>query len=259
MNASHGHRSRARNRGRTIAVTLVLAGTAGIGAAAWASTQIPVAPQQSSATSFSALGGVNGVAFPAPASAPSLSSGSPYTDALGSKSSSAAFAPATSSSSPVSGSPAAGAAQTGSEKDRARIPQPVSPPVPLTATVTLSNGAKIKIANLESVQGETRGPGEIAGPSIRFQVIIDNASGQEVQTTNLLVNVESGAAKTPALQLSGPGVATFSGPVSPHGSASATYVFNVPMANRDAVRILVNYGLSDPIADFEGSATKAGA
>lgn len=139
------------------------------------------------------------------------------------------------------------------------VPPPVSPPVPLNATVTLARGGKVKLSAIEIVQGEARGPGEVAGPSLKFQVTIDNPTGTAISTSNMLVNLESGSEKKPALQLSGPGVVHFPESVEPGTSASAVYVFNVAPADRDRIRILFDYGLTDPIAVFEGSAGKPGA
>ena len=89
--------------------------------------------------------------------------------------------------------------------------------------------------------------------------MIDNPTDAAIPTGDILVNVESGTDKKPALQLSGPGVVAFPAAVAPRGSASAVYVFNVAPAERDRVRILFDYGLIEPIAVFEGSAGKPGA
>jgi hypothetical protein len=131
--------------------------------------------------------------------------------------------------------------------------------VPLNATVTIAQGAKLRISAIETVQGEARLPGEVAGPSLRFQVMIDNPTNVEIPTSNMLVNVEYGSESKPADQLSGPGVVGFSGPVAPRSSTSAVFVFNVAPAERDRIRILFDYGVTDPIAVFEGSAGKPGA
>jgi hypothetical protein len=144
-------------------------------------------------------------------------------------------------------------------KETGSFHQAVSPPVPLNATVTLVKGGKIRISSIETVQGEARGRGEVAGPSLRFQVTIDNPTDEAISTEGMLVNVESGSDSTPSLQLSGPGVAEFPASVPPRGSAFAVYVFNVAPARRDRVRILFDYGLTEPIAVFEGSAGKPGA
>ena len=130
--------------------------------------------------------------------------------------------------------------------------------VPLNATVTITNGAKIRISAMEKVLGEARLPGEVAGPSLRFQVTIDNPTNAAISTSNMLVNVESGSENKPAVQLSGPGVVDFTGPVAPRSSATAVFVFNIAPVERNRIRILFDYGVTDPIAVFEGSADKAG-
>lgn len=151
------------------------------------------------------------------------------------------------------------AAKAMSEKDRARIPRPVSRPAPLNASVTMATGVNVRLAKIEAVQGEASMPGEVAGPSIRFQVVIDNPTARAISITPVVVNMEAGAARTPALQLSGPGIITFPDSVAPHSSVSAVYVFNVPPADRSDIRILVDYGPGGSVALFEGSAAQAGA
>jgi hypothetical protein len=160
-------------------------------------------------------------------------------------------------------SPAAVAAQAvqgdpKSEKERAKIPQTRAGAVGLNATAVLKSGAKVRIEKMEAVQGEANGPGEVAGPALRFQVTVSNPTATEVPTANTVVAVEYGADLTPGLQLGGPGATQLPDAVNAGSSATAVYVFNVSPDQRDKVRILVNLGVTEQVLAFEGPAPKAG-
>jgi len=124
---------------------------------------------------------------------------------------------------------------------------------------TTKKGAKIKVTDMEPIQGEARGIGEVAGPAIRFKIQLANPTSSPVSTANVLVNVDSGPEQAPGLQLSGSGSVPFPASVDAHSSASAVYVFLIAPDKRDWVRIFVHYAITEPIVDFEGAAPKAGA
>ncbi|MET3811359.1 hypothetical protein [Arthrobacter sp. UYEF3] len=147
---------------------------------------------------------------------------------------------------------------TKSEKERARIPQPRAGVVALNATAVLKSGARVRIEKMEAVQGEATGPGEVAGPALRFQVTVDNPTSVALPTANPVLALAYGAALTPGLQLGGPGATRLPDAVNAHGSASAVYVFNVAADQREKVLILVNFGVAEDVLAFEGAAPKAG-
>ena len=72
------------------------------------------------------------------------------------------------------------------------------------------------------------GPGEVAGPAVRFTLRLRNDSAQEVPLNTTVVNLYYGKAKTPASPLSEPGGAPLPATVAAGGEASGTYVFVVP-------------------------------
>ncbi|MHA7304971.1 hypothetical protein ACX80E_06965 [Arthrobacter sp. TMN-49] len=141
----------------------------------------------------------------------------------------------------------------GKDAALAAVPQPVAAPVPLDKAVTVNPGLGVSVDNIAAVDGVAEGIGEIAGPAIRFTVVVANNSGKDLTTNNFAVTVEYGKDKIPAVQLSGPGTAAFPPVIANKQTASATFVFNVPLAQRQQVRILTSLNASSPIAAFEGA------
>jgi hypothetical protein len=135
-------------------------------------------------------------------------------------------------------------------------PPPQAPPVGFDEPAEVVPGVTFSIADLEAVEGEAEGRGEVAGPAIRFRVDIVNATSETVQLGTTVVNVFMGAAQDPAQELSGPGVEPFPAEVAPGGEASGVFVFNVPPEGRDQVTISVDFAVGVPIVVFQGSAPR---
>ena len=147
------------------------------------------------------------------------------------------------------------AAAAKSEEELAATPQSTAAPVPINAPATLQPGVTATVAGLEAVAGEASGPGEVAGPAIRFTVTVQNQSAQPVSLERALVHVDGGADKAPALQLSGPGAASFPASVDAGATASAVFVFLLPVDQRDPIDIYLNHQVASPIAAFSGAVT----
>src|SRR5690606_7684139 len=54
---------------------------------------------------------------------------------------------------------------------------PAGDPVPIDAPAEVVKGLTARISGIEAVGGVAKGPGEVSGPSIRFTVTIENATG----------------------------------------------------------------------------------
>lgn len=141
-----------------------------------------------------------------------------------------------------------------SEKELATIAQPVAPAVPLTEKKTVKGGITATITELEAVDGEATGIGEIAGPALRFKVTVSNGTTAALKLGTALVNVSYGKDDSPASPLSGPGATEFPLTVAAGASASSTLVFGVPKDQRSEVRIHFSLDALTPIAVFEGQA-----
>ncbi|WP_186759072.1 hypothetical protein [Arthrobacter alpinus] len=150
--------------------------------------------------------------------------------------------------------PAAGTPK--SDADLAATPPTVLSPKPFGVVSVVEGKFSAKVSDLTAITGEAKGPGEIAGPAVRFVVTFDNGSSEPMSLGNVVINVDSGADKIPAIPLSGSDTSVFPETVNPGQSATATYVFLMPESQRDQVRVFLTYSASSPIAVFEGSAPK---
>ena len=133
-------------------------------------------------------------------------------------------------------------------------PPQVQEPVPLTDPAVAVPGVVFSISELEAVEGVARGPGEIAGPSLRFAVSVRNDTAATVSLTSTVVNFFFGAAQSPATELAAPGGVPFPDAVAAGQAAQGVFVFTVPTDARDEVQIAVDYSAGVPIVLFEGAA-----
>ncbi|WP_140425462.1 MULTISPECIES: hypothetical protein [unclassified Cryobacterium] len=135
-------------------------------------------------------------------------------------------------------------------------PPQVQAPVPLADPAAAVPGVVFSISELESVAGEARGPGEVAGPSLRFAVTVRNDTAVSVSLTSTVVNFYYGGEQSPATELAAPGGVPLPDAVSAGGTARGVFIFNVPDDGRDRVQIAVDYSAGVPIVLFEGPAPK---
>jgi hypothetical protein len=132
-----------------------------------------------------------------------------------------------------------------------------APPVAIDEEADAGTGMTFRLETLEAVKGEATGPGEIAGPAVRVTVIATNDSPSPVLVEGVVVDLTYGPDATSAAPLSGPGVVRFAGEVAPGASATGVYVFDVPVDQRGAVKVLVSYLASVSPVVFEGPAPAA--
>lgn len=142
-----------------------------------------------------------------------------------------------------------------------RTPKPVASPAPQptkTATITkptvIVKSLTAKVTKMEAVQGTAEGPGEIAGPSVRFTITITNTTGRTVDLSNTVVNAYFGPLATPAIELRLPGGRPFPPSVRDGGSASGVFLFNIPKSSRSKVEVTVDTSVHNPVVAFRGSA-----
>lgn len=150
--------------------------------------------------------------------------------------------------------PAAGSPQ--SDAELAKTPPTVLSPQPFGTVSRVEGKFSAKVSDMTAITAEAKGPGEIAGPAVRFVVTFENGSSQAISLGNAVINVDSSADRIPAIPISGSGTAAFSGTVDAGQSATATYVFLVPDSQRDQVRVSLTFSAAAPIAVFEGAAPR---
>lgn len=138
------------------------------------------------------------------------------------------------------------------DADRGNVPQPVLPPSGLDGQPNGTDGVRVRVSAVQSVDGTAEGIGEIAGPSIRFTVSVTNETQTPLDLMDVVVTVDAGAEALPAGELSGPDVSPFPARAETGETVSGTYVFLVPVELRQQVRISLNYSPEEPIVVFEG-------
>ncbi|MCU1584110.1 MAG: hypothetical protein JWM49_666 [Microbacteriaceae bacterium] len=155
------------------------------------------------------------------------------------------------SATPTSPDPAA----TPTSPDPAATPGPAVPaaPVALDKPAQIEPGLSAAITKFEAVDGKALTPGEVSAPSVRTTVTIRNASSESVPLTTAVVTAYYGPDQTPALELTSPGGAPFPTKVAAGQSATAVYLFSIPVDQRDRVRIVVDYSVKVSPVVFEGA------
>ncbi|MDQ1597184.1 MAG: hypothetical protein QOI70_608 [Microbacteriaceae bacterium] len=177
--------------------------------------------------------------------------GAPGSDQRAGPSQSGAPTGPKSSDTPTSPDPAA----TPASPDPAASSGPAVPaaPVALDKPAQIEPGLSAAITKFEAVEGKALTPGEVSAPSVRTTVTIRNASSESVPLTTAVVTAYFGPDQTPALELSSPGGAPFPTKVAAGQSATAVYLFSIPVDQRNQVRIVVDYSVKVSPVVFEGA------
>ena len=150
-------------------------------------------------------------------------------------------------------SAAAPAAQPAAAKPS---PQPTK-----TATIKGKVAVPIKtdlaatVTSMTAVEGKAEGPGEIAGPAVKFTIAITNNTGKPFDLTNTVVNAYYGTDVSPAEQLTSEGTA-FPKSLKDGESASAQFVFTIPEDERGSVLVTVDTSVQNPVVAFRGPAPR---
>lgn len=176
--------------------------------------------------------------------------------------SSAAEPPSASATSPVS---SARPVSTSAPSTRSTPPPPAAvaaaTPQPtrtaqLTVPAVIVHALTARVTRIEAVQGIAQGPGEIAGPALRFTIRITNSTGHAVDLSNTVVNAYSGPHGVPATQLESPGGMSFPRSVAAGRSVVGVFVFTVPPAQRSDVEVTVDTSVHNPVIAFRGDARR---
>lgn len=239
-----------------LALTLLTAG-----AAVWASTRLESGPAASrtgtTSSSSASAPAANDSASPTDtpqAQAPAATTAPPTPAPEAPAEAKPAEPPAAGPAPAKPGDPAPVDRRNKSDEELATIEQPVARPVPLAETKVVKSGVSATISELQAVEGEATGIGEVAGPALRFKVTVVNNTAAEISLDTAVINVSYGADNSPASSLSGPDTVPFPATVPAGSSAVGVFVFGVPKDARNAVKIYLNLDAETPIAAFEGQA-----
>lgn len=132
-------------------------------------------------------------------------------------------------------------------------PAETKPAVALDAPSSIARGLVARVTDIEAVEGEARGPGEIAGPALRVSVEIRNDTRRAESLAGSVVTVAYGRDPAPGVALSGPGVRPLAGSVPAGGAATGRYVVGVPLDQRDRIQVTISLRASLPTVVFQGS------
>ncbi|MGV8858334.1 hypothetical protein [Rhodoglobus sp.] len=159
-------------------------------------------------------------------------------------------------SSPTSG---AGVESPTASSSPAPTDGPVVPdvaPIAIDKPGVITTGLTAQISKVEEVDGTARGPGEVAGPSLRVTVTITNTSSDAATLRTAVVSCYFGADRTPAQELREPGGVPLPESVSANSAVDGVYVFTVPPEERDNITILVDYSVDVSPLVFQGDAAE---
>lgn len=124
------------------------------------------------------------------------------------------------------------------------------PAVPLDAPADYGNGLVARIVELERVQAQARGIGEVSGPGLA--VTVELAAGDEqVDLGDVIVNLYGPSGAAAPVVAGDERHAPFAGVLRAGSSSRATYVLR-PAEPDAPVRITVAYSGAVPAATFEG-------
>lgn len=128
-------------------------------------------------------------------------------------------------------------------------------PAPLNETAPITPGLTAEITRIEPVDGTARGPGEVAGPSLRVTVTIVNSTSADAPLNTTVVSSYYGADLTPAPELREPGGSPLPASVGAGKTVTGVYIFTVPEGDRRNVTVMVDYSVDvDPLV-FQGDVT----
>jgi hypothetical protein len=187
------------------------------------------------------LSAVLGGAKPGPTSSPSgATTSSPTATALASPTASPSVSP----------SPSASAAPA---PDSTPVGKPMEEvPAPFESTPAVEPGLTVAVTSIKAIKGTADAPGEIAGPALQFVVEFTNSTKKKMSLQQVAVNADYGKDRTPAIELEQEESSMVPAEVGAGKTVKGSYVYNVPLEERDLVRLLVFTSVDAPIIAFEG-------
>ncbi|QCB94433.1 hypothetical protein [Cellulomonas shaoxiangyii] len=155
-----------------------------------------------------------------------------------------------------------GVAPASPASDAPAAQDPAEPDAVPTATVAVDAVAQLaeavtaRVSAWEAVTGEAVQPGEVGGPALRVTVEVVNGTPAALDLRGAVVNLYHGPQATPAVALTQPGGSPLPAGVEPGATATGTFVFAVPPADRDDVRVELDARAVGPVLVFTGSAPR---
>lgn len=114
------------------------------------------------------------------------------------------------------------------------------PPVPVGEPASFGGGLVARVAQIDQLQLEARGPGEIAGPGVGVTVELKNESADPIDLGGVVVNASYGNG-APASASGAAPAAPASGALPAGETRRGVYVFQVPSEDAGSLVVEVNY------------------
>lgn len=138
-----------------------------------------------------------------------------------------------------------------------KTPKPTitAPTVPFTKTMAFSDGLALKVIGVHQGVQSGQGPGVMKGePTTQVQLRFTNGTKKDVDLTRVVVQMSYGSPARVAAPVYDATAMDFSTVLKPGGSASASYVFSVPVASLNHVTMTVDLDGVHATAAFVGPA-----
>ena len=114
------------------------------------------------------------------------------------------------------------------------------PPVPVGEPASFGGGLVATVAQIDQLQLEARGPGEIAGPGVGVTVELKNESADPIDLGGVAVNASYGDG-VPASSSGAAPAAPVTGALPAGETRRGVYVFQVPNEDAGSLVVEVNY------------------
>ncbi|GAA4656788.1 DUF4352 domain-containing protein [Arthrobacter cryoconiti] len=123
--------------------------------------------------------------------------------------------------------------------------------VSLDATADVQNNITINVQKASAIDAKAETPGEISGPAIAFTVSIHNGSKSPINVDSVVATLLQKDGNLGMPTTSDPYHA-FSGDIAPDATDQGTYVFLVPIGDRQGLNFTVEYLAGSARAQFTG-------
>jgi hypothetical protein len=111
----------------------------------------------------------------------------------------------------------------------------------------MEGGLEVRVVDVEDVQIEARGPGEISGPGVAVRVAIVNKSGDPIDLNGSALNAAFGS--TPASPTAAPPTEPLQGVLEPSESAEGVYAFLKPAGAAGGLVITFEHSGSSDVVE----------
>lgn len=125
-------------------------------------------------------------------------------------------------------------------------------PVEMDETATVTSRLTVEVTNVKSIKNPKTGmPSELAGPAVAVTLRLDNETGDDIDLTNVVVEV-SDSTGAPGNRLTGDPYQPFAGQVASGKTVNGVYVYAVNEDLRDPVTVTMTLSADRPIVLFRG-------